>query len=523
MPVRMRKDPDKGSSKDNYPGRRSSNTGGGGGSNPIAYLLPLLLKKPKLLLVAAVVFGAWYFLGGNCNGGGIVSEDSTEGGGGITNQIVKTLFSTGLEMSPEKYDATDIFEPLADNIKNPLPEKFSLLPYAPNRLNQGRQGSCVAWASSYAARTILEAQKTGANPNSVAFSPSYLYNQIALTNCQGAYLPDAMKTMSQNGNMLFREFKYDERSCSDKPDAQEKQAGRAYTIHGFNRLSNGDNAKEIDMLAIKQHLAQGAPVVIGMMVGGTFMNDMRGQDTWIPSRGDYDASGFGGHAMCVIGYDDYKEGGSFQIMNSWGEEWGKKGVAWVRYKDFDFFVREAYGIDPMGNADAPKGTVLNAQIALKLNEGGYIPFKGGAPGMFSTSRPVRQGDLFKVEITNNIPCYIYVFGEETDGSSYVLFPYTKKHSPYCGITGTRLFPKDYSMETDDVGNRDHIAIVMSSEPLDYNEFNARITQADGAFGNKLQQVIGESNAQYTNGNPIELRVDLKTTPISGVVLSIDKQ
>ena len=518
MPVRMRKDSNKGSSRDNYPGRRKTTNsgGGGGGNNPIAYLLPMLLKKPKLLLVAAVIFGAWYFFGGNCNGG-------TEGAGGITSDIVKNLFSTGLEMSPEKYDATDIFEPLADNIKNPLPEKFSLLPYAPERLNQGKQGSCVAWASSYAARTILEARKSGANPNQVAFSPSYLYNQIALTNCQGSYLPDAMKTMQQNGNMLFREFGYDERSCDDKPNANEKQAGREFTIHGFNRLSKGDNAKEIDMLAIKQHLAQGAPVVIGMMVGGTFMNDMRGASTWIPSSKDYDASGFGGHAMCVIGYDDYKEGGSFEIMNSWGKEWGDDGVAWVRYKDFDYFVREAYGIDPMGNANAPRGSVLNAQVALKLNEGGYIPFKGGMPGMFSTSQPVRQGDLFKLEVTNNIPCHIYVFGEETDGSSYVLFPYTEKHSPYCGITGTRLFPRDYSMETDDIGNRDHIAIVMSKEPLDYNAFNQRISNASGSYSNKLQSVLGEASARFSNGNPINIEVDLNDSPITGVVLSIDKQ
>jgi hypothetical protein len=37
------------------------------------------------------------------------------------------------------------------------------------------------------------------------------------------------------------------------------------------------------MLAMKQQLAQGAPVVIGMMVGGSFMQDMEGQE-WIPTQ-----------------------------------------------------------------------------------------------------------------------------------------------------------------------------------------------------------------------------------------------
>ena len=59
---------------------------------------------------------------------------------------------------------------------------------------------------------------------------------------------------------------------------------------------------------------------------------------------DESQMGMGGHAMCVIGYDDRKFGGAFQIMNSWGPEWGKNGVGWVRYGDFKNYVREAYGI-----------------------------------------------------------------------------------------------------------------------------------------------------------------------------------
>ena len=36
----------------------------------------------------------------------------------------------------------------------------------------------------------------------------------------------------------------------------------------------------------------------------------------------------------------------------------------------------------------------------------------------------------------------------------VLFPYTEKHSPYCGTTGTRVFPRKQSLTADDVGTRD---------------------------------------------------------------------
>lgn len=55
-----------------------------------------------------------------------------------------------------------------------------------------------------------------------------------------------------------------------------------------------------------------------MMVGGSFMQDMMGQVKWMPTQSDYTMQGIGGHAMCVIGYDDLKFGkdGGFQIMNS---------------------------------------------------------------------------------------------------------------------------------------------------------------------------------------------------------------
>ena len=33
----------------------------------------------------------------------------------------------------------------------------------------------------------------------------------------------------------------------------------------------------------------------------------------------------GGHAMVVVGYDDDKYGGAFEILNSWGTYWGNKG------------------------------------------------------------------------------------------------------------------------------------------------------------------------------------------------------
>ncbi len=523
MPIRMKKDPNQGRSNSRRPSRPLRNRGGSGGGlgmNVISMLLPFLLKKPKLLIIVAVVgIGAYLLFGKSC------SSSSS-----LPMEQISQLFSTGNTFNKEAYESVEIYEPLADNIKNPLPEKVSLLKYAPKRLNQGRQGSCVAWANAYAARTILESQRTGKSPNSVRFSPSFMYNQISIdkNTCQGSYIKLAMDNLMEVGAVPFDDFKYDDRSCSKMPDRSLQSKARNYKIKGFQRLTEEDaRFASKEMLAIKQNLAQGSPVTIGMMVGGTFMSDMSGREVWIPTNADYDQRGFGGHAMCIIGYDDYKEGGAFQIMNSWGEDWGIDGIAWVRYTDFKHFNVESYGLYPMGNADDKQVSVFKGNFALELNKGKKtIDLEQKGEFYFETKGEISTSDEFKVEFTNNVECYTYIFGQETDGSSYVLFPYTPKHSPYCGITGTRLFPRDHSMQADNIGEKDKIAVIITKTPLDYNEMNRLISNSPGAtYEDKVKNALGrtlENTVQFSGSNSITFSASTAKNKRIAFVIGIKK-
>lgn len=525
MPIRIRKDKPKKSSSNPSKNRSKSNQpsfGGGGGGIGNA-LLPMVMtlfkKKPKLVIGLLVVVALVYFLGGSkmCSSG-------ADGESSIAN-----LFSTGLDMDEKVYDKAEVFEPLADNIKNPMPEKVSLLKYCPPRKNQGSQGSCVGWSSGYAAMTILHAKATGEKPKDVTFSPSFLYNQIALEDCQGTYLQKAMELMYNTGSLPFSQFAYNEYDCGKQPSSSQKQKASQYKTKGFNRLTKGGDNYKVDLLGIKQNLAQGAPVVIGMMVGGTFMTKMNGKELWTPSSKDYDKRGFGGHAMCVIGYDDFKtnEEGAFQIMNSWGETWGKKGVFWVRYSDFEHFTREAYALYPMGDSEKFASDKLSAKIGLVQNSNGKnIPLKYKSGVTFKTKKPVDIDTDFKVEITNSIECYVYVFGEETDGSSYVLFPYTKKHSPYCGITGTRVFPRDYSLYPDDKGKKDYMSIVISKQKLDYTKLNDAINNSSGnSYEKKVTNTLKDeliTNVKFKGDGLAEFTCDTQNKNAVVVVLEISK-
>ncbi len=475
-------DENKGQNNQNNIPRNNQNTGGGGGIFKIlAMALPFLLKKPKLLLFIAVIAGLWYFMGDGCSL--MPTADNS-------TQVDNSGLTKGADLSPEEYDKAEIYEPLAEKSTNTLPERVSLEQYCPPRQNQGYQGSCVGWASSYAARTILEARKTGANPSQVAFSPSSLYNQIALKDCQGAYINQAMDVMKSNGVLPYRDFPYDETSCSAKPRDPKM---RNYVTRGYNRLTTSNDPRgDVNINAIKQNLAQGAPVVIGMMVGGSFMQGMQGQEVWQPTRNDYQMRGFGGHAMCVIGYDDFKAGGAFQIMNSWGKEWGQNGIAWVAYDAFSYFTKEAYGLYPMGNANAANANKFEMAFGLVNNNGGkYIPIKQVSGNYFETTGAIAKGTKFKIEVANSIECYTYIFGAETDNRSYVLFPYTAKHSPFCGITGTRVFPRDHSMMADAEGNKDYFAILVTKEPIEYENVNKAINRASGnSYAEKLNNALG---------------------------------
>lgn len=500
--------------------------------NLLPLLLGFLIKRPKLLIVAVVLFGLYYFFGKGCSGDG--------GEGGITNLVGQLLTTRGAEFDAALYDQAEVYEPLADNVNAPLPERVSLEQFAPRRLNQGQQGSCVAWASAYGARTIVQAHATEQDPNGTAFSPSYLYNQIKLGNdCQGAYIKNAMDAMLAGGVLPLSEFGYTDDNCRKMPDSGDQQAARQYRIKGFQRLSKGGDDQRTDMVAMKQQLAQGSPVVIGMMVGGSFMQGMEGKELWTPTRSDYQMPGFGGHAMCVIGYDDYKvgnenAGGAFQIMNSWGPEWGVNGIAWVRYSDFDYFAKEAYAVYPQGAGVDVKPSVFDIRFGLVpvdakgTTTGEHIALRHKAGRVFRTVRPVRKGDRFKIEVTNNAECYSYLFGQETEGGTYVLFPYTPKHSPYCGITGTRVFPRDHSLTADEEGSTDVMAILVADRPLDYPKINAamKASTAQGLDA-KLAAVLGNEltdagTPTYSEGGTFGAKAPADRTTMA-LVLEVDKQ
>ncbi|MBC7689889.1 MAG: hypothetical protein H7211_17125, partial [Aquabacterium sp.] len=117
--------------------RNSGGNSGGGGKGGCG--------GSSLIIILVIAAGAYFlFRNQSCTGG-----LST-----ITNAV--SQFTRGGKLDPNEFKKASVYEGLEDdNTKNPLPESVSLLKFAPDRQNQGKQGSCVAWSSGYAARSII--------------------------------------------------------------------------------------------------------------------------------------------------------------------------------------------------------------------------------------------------------------------------------------------------------------------------------------------------------------------------------
>lgn len=219
-----------------------------------------------------------------------------------------------------------------------LPPLFSLKMFAPDAGHQGKHATCVAWATT-AARTICYAIRRGITHKDslrkYSFSAGFLYYLIKKPNdptCDsGSNIVTAAEALKKNG--------VPPRSIIDSPciqsisDAALKavlKAALPYRIDSFQQISLTQDADKA-LRKIKNHISKKRPVVITLRYYPSLWNtDSTG--TWTdPPTEQYDTVKKPGHAMCIIGYDDEVNGGSFEVLNSYGTGWGRKGIFLLSY------------------------------------------------------------------------------------------------------------------------------------------------------------------------------------------------
>ena len=249
---------------------------------------------------------------------------------------------TGLVFDDPGYEALPFSGSLG---KGPLPAKISMEAWCPAVQTQGPYSTCVGFACGYYLHTILEARSrrltTRSQITPIAFSPGYVYEKAKSSkdyDCsQGISLVKALEVMKEYGSTPIREYPYP--SCG-KSTGKADQSARTFRIAGYDRVFLAKDTPSDKTRYLKQALADGQPVVVGLAVPASFYFT---RSTWQPAPGDNPADPkLTGHALCVIGYDDEK--GAFRIINSFGKNWADSGYCWITYTDMGRFVRYGFVI-----------------------------------------------------------------------------------------------------------------------------------------------------------------------------------
>ncbi len=427
---------------------------------------------------------------------------------------------TGLDFDQEKYESIPLSAPILSRNFTNLPRSYSLKAYAPTPGDQGRQPSCVGWASGYGARTIAYAiknnwknDKTMINAN--AFSPSFVYNQIKAygdNNCtRGSYIADAMKLMNNKGILKKSEFAYNVTSCTTMPSTYSLQKAEKNKIQTFERLARWDNPYNL-VLKTKKALANKNPVVVGMFKYGKLGGF--GELWTAPTV----ASG-GGHAMVVVGYDDNKYGGAFEIMNSWGTRFRNGGFFWVKYADYKRFIKTAYVLvdnTSSPNVDNNTNTTTTVtysnnvagEITLKLSSGrnmmpnlsseakrNFNIVKAGSNNKLKTTYSIDQsyssGTQFRIYLKSEQRGYVYLIGYGgSDKSVNKLYPFDN-YSPYFNYTNSEIAipSEDYYIEFDNKPGQDVLCVLYSKERLDINSIVSKAKYGSGDFVANVKKAL----------------------------------
>jgi hypothetical protein len=301
--------------------------------------------------------------------------------------------------------------PEAPVFRDFLPQAVDLSKYFPAVGDQMNQGSCVGWATAYAARAYYAYQVEHRDTADTANipSPAWLFNIIHIGNdCnQGAYIPDAMEVLRVGARSL-KDYPYDDTKCPT-PLPPARLRATDFKIDSYELV--WDKAKP-DLDKVKGALAKGHPVVIIADLDASFFDLNARQSIW---RASATAKSEGGHAITLVGYDD--AAGAFKFINSWTAQWGDKGFGRISYDTFTNRVYEGYIMHLPGD---PEITLADADFVPDVIDTTPVPPPFKPPLILKPTDDVATRDFAALDTSvdlGEIACGKVDIATDADGNS----------------------------------------------------------------------------------------------------------
>lgn len=466
------------------------------------------------------------------------------------------IYTTGCLFDEEKHRQIPVTPIMLTRNYTQLPMAASMKNYCPIPQSQNPFNTCVGWSTGYGARTIIEAMKNGWTDKKIitenAFSPSYLYNQIRPTDgCMGStYIHEALNIMVEQGCAKMQDFPD---NCSATITYNDKAKAASYKISSYKSLTpyGWEGVRSIDLM--KKSLSEKKPVIITMKCYESFMR-VGSVGLWNGVADKY----YGYHAMVVVGYDDNKSGGSFELMNSWGTQWANGGFCWVKYSDIEKQCAGAYElveeipstpivpeivvtkpIEPNKPTEPTKPTPNNDNINnIPFDINGELKFvspTGQAmtadfyDGSFKMRRAYSSGTQFRIYLSVKNPSYVYVLGGDLGTEITQLFPHSPTVSPALNysLNEIALPSEEHYIEMDEKVGKDYLCVIFSKKPLNLKAVRDKValnpaTNFPDKIKNTLQAVLVQpEHMELKGGDSMKFRARSNGKNVMAIMVETD--
>ncbi len=242
-------------------------------------------------------------------------------------------FKAALGCLPDTPDPRDLILAPAPTI---LPKQIDYTAEMGPIRNQNPEGTCVGHAA-VAVKEFHEKRQYGTY---IELSERFIYelaqhyDEWPGSDYEGSSVRGAMKALHKHGVCEEYYWPYQPFSPPNpKPPGLKHGAFEnafKYRILGYRSLGGLDHETgrfRVNLRSVRRAVVESGPVAMSFdlydgkwfEVGGDGIIDGSGVDK------DLD----GGHAICIVGYDD--DSGRFKIRNSWGASYGDNGYCYISY------------------------------------------------------------------------------------------------------------------------------------------------------------------------------------------------
>ncbi|HLX94067.1 MAG TPA: C1 family peptidase [Puia sp.] len=384
-----------------------------------------------------------------------------------------------------------------------LPSSASIKSYAPVPGDQGKHGTCVAWSTAYAARTISYCiQHNITDPDKIkmlAFSPTYLYFYVRppgdLECLSGARIEAALKALTDTGDVLQTAASPD---CVNAVSQQQVDSAKKYSIKAYTSINSAfGSISRTDVTTIKKCISEKKPVIISIKCLASLFN-VGADGEWKSQPNEANA---GSHAVCIVGYDDQQMGGAFEVMNSWGTEWGNHGFFWLTYDQttqygsyaLELMDREVYDGAASRGLGGPRlmGNLDFMQVDDSGHESNPIRFalathginqddsaaKGQRAAAYHLATQQNRGLKYEIKLSSNTPAFVFVLLIDSNRRATPLFPSADNISPAVNSGDAVIYlPADQNFFVMDSGSAaGNLCVIYSKSQIDFQALKARLS------------------------------------------------